>query len=222
MNDFYESLYQMVVDTCRHPPKSRERREGLTRIIRFITQSGKLWQENTPEYEDALQQTWLYFCRNLCEANTTKHPYDSNLSSVVTWLDKYLKRRLQDFRLEKQQEIKRMVQPQPGVQPINDTLAKLPAPVTPSVDILEETREWVKTDPDGELAQIHIQGHPEVNCQVLIWRRLPPRNSWQKLSEEFGIPISTLNNFYRRQCFPRLRKFGEIRGYLIETSQEKL
>ncbi len=143
-----------------------------------------------------------------------RQPYDPNRSSVITWLDKYLKRRLQDFRIEAHNQKARTVQPIPGSEETTDPVDNLPAGSDRPLAMLEETMEWVKTDPDGELRRVHINGYPEVNCQVLILRCLPPRTSWKKLSEEFGLPTSTLNSFYRRQCWPRLRKFGESQGYL--------
>jgi hypothetical protein len=216
MDELSAKLRKLIEDTCKHPPRSVERQKGLTEIIRAIEQSGRLWQENIPDYEDALQQTWLYLCRNLCEANTAQQPYDPNRSSVITWLDKYLKRRLQDFRIEADNQKARTVQPIPGSEEKTDPVDNLPAGSDRPLAILEETIEWVQTDPDGELSRVHINGHPEVNCQVLILRCLPHRTSWKKLSEEFGLPISTLNSFYRRQCLPRLRKFAESEGYLNE------
>lgn len=198
-----DSLCSLIVQTCQYPPGSIQRQIGMTQIVRAILKSGKLWQENTPYYEDALQQTWLYFCRNLCEANTAQS-YDPTISSVTTWLDKYLKRRLQDYR----QEL--LVQNQSLDKETTPTLIA-PPPVPP---ILEEVKKWATTDVDGELRNIHIRGHPKVTCQMLILRRLPPRTSWEELSKEFNLPVTTLNSFYRRQCFPRLRKFGESQGYL--------
>jgi hypothetical protein len=201
---FDESLRLLIIETCKHSPQSIERQIGLTKIVRAIALSGKLWRENTPYYEDALQQTWLYFCRNLCEANTAQS-YNPSLSSVTTWLDKYLKRRLQDYRQELQTQQHQSLDGEKALTPI------APPPVPP---ILEEVKAWVNADPDGELRRTHIRGHSEVNCQVLILRRLPPRASWEEISKEFNLPITTLNSFYQRQCFPKLRKFGESQGYL--------
>lgn len=100
MEEFEVSLRQLVVETCQQKIGSLDRQRGLTRIVRSIAKSGKLWKENTPDYEDALQQTWLYFCRNLCEA-TTGDRYDPSRSSVTTWLNAYLRRRLQDLYLQR-------------------------------------------------------------------------------------------------------------------------
>jgi hypothetical protein len=73
---------------------------------------------------------------------------------------------------------------------------------------------WAKTDSEGELCGTYIKGRPDVNCQVLILKRLPPEVSWKELSEEFGLSIPTLSSFYQRQCLPRLRKFAELQGLL--------
>lgn len=216
MDRLEEHLLELVREACRHLPGSSERQKSLTKIIRLIT--NKLWKENTPYYQDALQQTWVYFCQNICQGNTGE-PYDSTKGSVVTWLNAYLRRRLQDFYIEEQKQQARTAPkqiPQSGsgegtetLDPV-DNLEALPD-VPP---LLEEVRTWAQTDPKGELRRIHIEGHPQVTCQVLILRRLPPEASWKTLAAEFGVSVSTLSSFYQRQCMQRLRKFGESEGYL--------
>ncbi len=213
MEEMEERLRQMMAETCRCKLGSIERQRGLTQIVRLIVKSGKLWKDNSPYYEDALQQTWIYFCRNLCEA-TTADKYDPNRSSVMTWFNAYLKRRLQDGRIQTQAKQNQTVAKTMMAtdEPIDliETL-EAPADIPP---ILETTRHWVQTDPDGELRRTHIQGYPKVTCQALLLQRLPPETSWETLSAQFGLSISTLSSFYRRQCFPRLRQFGESQGYL--------
>jgi hypothetical protein len=208
-----EQLCQLVEKTCKHPPGSLKRQQNLTKLIYLIRQSQKLWRESSPYYEDALQQTWMYFCQNLCEAATGER-YDPNRSSLLTWLNRYLKWRLHDFRISEQaKQYRTSIGKALSVEKTAALLENLPAsPDIPS--ILEITRTWAQTDPDGELRGIHIENHPTVTCQVLILRRLPPETSWKELSREFGISLSTLSNFYRRQCMPRLRKFGESEGYV--------
>lgn len=209
----YEQLHELVVETCRHPPRSIERQQGMTKLILLIEKSKKLWQERTPYYQDALQQTWIYFCQNICEAGSGEK-YDPSRGSVITWLNRYLKWRLQDFRLAKQAQnsihhVDKILELDQG----NDPIDNLPA--SPDIPpILANVRMWVEADPSDELGSLHIQGYPQVTCQVLILRRLPPETSWKDLSREFGLSISTLSNFYQRQCLPRLRKFGESEGYL--------
>lgn len=213
MNELEERLRQLILETCKHSPGSVKRQQNLTQVIRLITKSGKLWQDNAPYYEDALQQTWLYLCRNLCES-VTGDQYNPSRSAIVTWLNGYLRWRLQDYRI--QEQVKRTQTASGrrlGTDRTIDPLETLEAP--PDIPpILETTKQWVEADPEDELASTYIQGHPEITCQVLILRRLPPETSWKALAAEFGTSISTLSSFYQRQCIPRLRKFAESQRYL--------
>ncbi|MEW6491722.1 MAG: sigma-70 family RNA polymerase sigma factor [Cyanobacteriota bacterium] len=211
-----EQLHYLVEEACEHPSGSVQRQKNLTAVIRLI--SKKLWKENTPYYQDALQQTWLYFCQNICEGITGK-PYDPNRSSIATWLNFYLKQRLHDFYIRKhKEEFRTAATP---IEPLesgntHSTLNRVETiPAKPDVPpLLEEVTTWVETDPEGELRRIHITHHPEVTCQVLILRRLPPETSWKTLSQEFNLPISTLSSFYQHKCLPCLRKFGQSQGYI--------
>jgi hypothetical protein len=215
MSEFDEQLRQLVVEACSHPPGSLKRQRALTQVIRLVVR--KLWKDSSPHYADALQQTWIYFCQNVCEGKTGA-AYDPTQSSVTTWLNFYLKRRLQDFFIDNQKQLAtrasgQLRQSRSGemerVDPI-ETLAAEPD-VPP---ILEDVRTWAEIDVTGELRQTHIAGHRQMTCQLLILRRLPPETSWKDLAAEFGLSVSTLSSFYQRQCLPRLRKFGESQGYL--------
>jgi hypothetical protein len=216
MVQFDEQLRNLVAEACGHPHGSPQRQKLLTQIIRLT--ANRLWRESTPYYQDALQQTWLYFCRNVCEG-LTGQIYDPTYGSVITWLNAYLKRRLQDFYLNQNREQATTVplrirqSTSGGTSEIIDPVDNLPA--TPQVPpILEDLETWAKTDSHGELRGTYIKGRPDVNCQVLILKRLPPEVSWRELSEEFGLSIPTLSSFYQRQCLPRLRKFAELEGLL--------
>lgn len=208
-----QQLNDLVQYIRQFPAGSPQRQQGMTQMIRLIQQSNQLWHENSDYYEDALQQTWLYFCRNICEGSTGE-AYDCSRASIITWLNRYLKWRLYDLRAEVSTRQKLTVQPKDdGYSSLLSDVESLPAPsdVPP---IIEQTRAWVEEDPEGELQNVHIQGKPNVNCQTLILRRLPPETSWQEISQEFNLSISTLSSFYQRQCLPRLRKFGINQRYL--------
>ncbi|MCX7595047.1 MAG: sigma-70 family RNA polymerase sigma factor [Fischerella sp.] len=211
MHKLEENLRRLVDEACRHPAGSPQRQKRLTQVIRLTT--SKLWRESTPYYQDALQQTWLYFCSHVCKT------YDSTRGSVITWLNTYLRWRLQDFYRQKLDESIKTALPSISQSASGDRIETFypeeslvaPPDVPP---ILENVRLWVEQDTDGELRRTYIQGHPHVNCQVLILKRLPPEISWKDLSAEYKLPVSTLSSFYQRQCLPRLRKFAEKEGYL--------
>ncbi|MBD1999327.1 sigma-70 family RNA polymerase sigma factor [Leptolyngbya sp. FACHB-541] len=215
MGELDQQLRELVIEACQHPLGSPKRQRALTKVIRLS--SSKLWRDSSPHYADALQQTWVYFCQNVCEAKTGNR-YDPSQSTVHTWLNAYLKRRLQDFYIDTQKQQATRATPQTwqtrsGDVEEMDPIANLAAePDVPP--LLDEVSTWAKTDDGGELRRVHIEGHTQVNCQLLILRRLPPETSWKDLSAEFGLNVSTLSSFYQRQCMPRLRKFGESEGYI--------
>lgn len=212
-NSDEQHLVQLIRQTCQHPHGSLERQEGLTEIVQRIQR--KLWKDNSPHYWDALQRTWLYFCRNLCEA-TTGAQFDPDRASIVTWLNGYLKLEIKKAGIKAHEWDRRFVQPFVGedgeeVHPIDNVADE---PSTPGM--LETTREWAETDLTGELSRVHLTKNPKVTCQMIILRRLPPETPWKELSGEFNEPIATLSTFYRRHCLPRLIQFGKEQGYLQE------
>jgi hypothetical protein len=208
METLREQLNEVIAEACRYPIGSKERQKYLTKIIRLIAH--ELWQENTPFYEDALQQTWIYFCNNLCESKTAK-AYNQEQASVITWLNAYLKRRLQDFRLENQKQQTEFLQ----ISEVNfPSLVERQGAKPDIPPILDEIRKWVETDEQNQLSQISLRSHPNITCQILILRRLPPETSWKTLASEWGVSVSTLSSFYQRRCLPCLREFGRSQGYL--------
>jgi len=208
--NIYQEIVALVAKACSHPKNSVERRRGLTQVIRLIQKTNNLWRESSVYYEDALQQTWIYFCLNLCEATTSKESYDPRQGQITTWLNGYLKRRLQDLRLQaKQQKENTLNRFEDNHDPIDDLAA--PKEIPP---ILEDLRKWVESDPQGELRQTHIRGRKDITAQVLILKRLPPETSWKDLSQEWKVSVPTLSSFYQRKCRPYLLNFGQKSGYL--------
>ncbi len=202
-------LKQLVQETCQHPQGSLQRQRGLTQLIRLM--ACQLWHSSAAYYPDALQQTWIYFCRNLCEA-TTGRAYDPEVANPITWLNAYLKRRLQDFQIAENRDRATTISAfSSGEDDPIDPIDRLPAP--PDIPPwLAQIRTWAEESAD--LDQIHISQHPEVTAKVLILRRLPPETPWKELSAEYGISVGTLSSFYQRQCLSKLRDYGKAQGYL--------
>ncbi|MBG1264665.1 sigma-70 family RNA polymerase sigma factor [Nostoc commune] len=206
VSNLNQQLQHLVAQACSHPAKSLMRRQKLSEIVRVVMKSGKLWKDNTAYYNDALQQTWLYFCRN-------PEQYNPQSCSVITWLNNCLKWRLQDFRSrEAEIQAKTVFLSSLEIENTTGPIESLPA-AADIPPILEETYQWAFTDPDNDLASTHVKGCPEVTCQILILRRLPPETPWKNIAEEFNLPLSTAPNFYKRECLPRLRNFALRQGY---------
>lgn len=214
MDELKAQILQLVKETCQHPRGSIARQKGLHKIILLIQRSGKLLRgKGVPDEEEALQKTWLYFCRNLCEATTMKeNPYDPEKGCVTCWLNGYLRYRLQDNTIEEIKDNKNRIYPIQGENGEElDPVDLIPTP-SESPSILQEIREWL-TKEAKNLCCIHVQSRPDINCHVLIERRLPPETSWKDLAQEFNVSEHTLKGFYKNKCFPRLLDFGKSQGY---------
>ena len=214
MAEIEAEILQLIQETCQHPSGSLERQKGLNKLIMLIQSTGKILRGADvpePDAEEALQETWWYFCRNLCEATTAKEPYNPEKSNVTTWINNYLSYRLKDKRINLYAEKNQFPTPFDNDEKDIDPSDLIPAPQEPR-PILDEIQEWLKTNYE-QLRRIHIRQRPDVNCYVLISRRLPPETAWTDLSTEFDIPVATLSNFYQRQCFPRLLNFGKSQAY---------
>jgi hypothetical protein len=200
-----EQLRQLLEEICKQPSGGCQRQKLLNQLIYKMQQSRRIWRGGDvtgDRYEDALQQTWLWFCKNL-------HQYDPTQASVITWFNTTLKYRLADTRREVAREKATRIANDDAEFDLAD---RLPAN-TETPPILAEIRAWVERE-EKTLRRLHLRDCPEINARVLILRRLPPATTWQALALEFGVAATTLSHFYQRTCFPRLLEFGKTQGYL--------
>ena len=205
-----ERLAQLVTKVFQHPHGSLKRQQLLNQLIFQMQQSGRIWLggDIIPEYyEDALQKTWFWFCKNIDN-------YDASQANVITWFNSHLKFRILDAK----QEIAiinstRATKPKDEELNFINPVDKIPAPDKPQ-PILEKTLEWIETQ-GSELRRRHVRSCPHINCQVLFQHKLPPNEkTWRELAEKFGKRESTLNHFYNHKCFPCLLAFGRAQGYI--------
>ncbi|MDX2230566.1 MAG: sigma-70 family RNA polymerase sigma factor [Leptolyngbyaceae cyanobacterium bins.349] len=202
--DWQIKVQDLILTARKYPQDSRQRNQCLTQVIRIV--APKLWKFYTPQYADALQQTWLYFIKNVCTA------YDPTRASIVTWLNTYLRYRHQDLvneTLKKQYMEVSIDVEREGNDGTSAKVFELPTRNYGSLSLLDELVEWVQSDVDGELQRTHLKGRPDVNCRSLILLRLPPETPWKEMSEHLGVPIPTLSSFYRRHCIPYLRRAAD-------------
>ncbi|MGJ3252217.1 MAG: sigma-70 family RNA polymerase sigma factor [Elainellaceae cyanobacterium] len=216
MSALNDTLKQLVADACTHPSRSVERQQCIQEIYRLVMGSRKLWNETTPYYGDALQETWEYCCHHLDE-------YDPTLSAVTTWIDNRLKWTLKKWRDRQIRAQDRIVNPVPTedgtmLNPLN-TLASNPG-IDRAEQIWYTTLSWVRDDPDDKLRTTCFRKRPDINAQVLFLKRFPSETPWQDIAHEFDLNAAEakdLPKFYNRNCLPLLREFGIAQGYLEEN-----
>jgi hypothetical protein len=213
-------LLKFYEEACQHPPRSLQRRRILNHMVALIVKSKRLWYERCDVYEDALQDSLVFFCRNLCEPDTGK-PYDPSRAKIITWVNFYLKWRIHQLMMRQEGRPGR-VSPWRGENgEMIDPLDLVPAP-EPTPSVLDAILEWVQTDPTGMLHSTHLRERPHVNCQFLLLRRLPPETHWQKIADEVNarfpkqpkVGIAALSTLYRRKCLPMLKDYLDAQGLI--------
>jgi hypothetical protein len=210
-----EELLGFVNEACQAEHGSVQRQRATTRLLRAIMQSNKLWRENVDYYEDALHQTLLYICNNLCEG---EKKYDPEKGRVMTWVNRFLRYNLANERRRIFRDLSRRepsrINPETGefTDPIDDITSCADDDLVVS-RALQTTELWVRNDPDRILRSIYIRDRPDVNCRILILRRVFLGQAWQNLSDEFKVSIPALSGFYQNRCIRPLREFGETEGF---------
>jgi DNA-directed RNA polymerase specialized sigma24 family protein len=207
------TLTSLVLEARQYPAGSLKHQRLLNQIIRQMQQSGKIWLDYriSPDYyQEALQQTWVWFCQNLDN-------YDPNQASLTTWFNCILKYRIKDvLRAAQTHQNRTFVS---GYRETLDIVDNLVAPQPDySLQLLEETLAWLQQEHD-QFKQITVRNHPNIDAYTLLMRRLPTwkQATWEALSAEFGVAIPTLSSFYRRRCLPLLREFGQLQGWIDDT-----
>ncbi|OKH25965.1 hypothetical protein NIES593_02445 [Hydrococcus rivularis NIES-593] len=214
LDDFDCQIGKLIQEARSYPRGSLERNKRLNQIVSLMQKSGKIMKSygniNFHDYQEALQKSWKYFCGNLCEATTAKEAYNPDKGSVFTWFNSYLKFAIIEILKKNQQEYDNRISPviSPETGEIIYPWENLAAPSENSHSLLKEIKEWLEENRE-RLSQIHVDKHPDINCYVLILRRLPPETAWKILANEFGVSIPTLSSFYQRKCLPKLQDFGK-------------
>lgn len=198
-------LQQLIAEACQHKSGSWERQKKLNEIVFEIQRSKKIWKDSSvcaEDYEDALQATWILFCKKIGD-------YDPTKGEVIHWFNGILKNQLKKIRSFNHKEQERRVFKS---EEEFDLIENLPASKTP-IPILEDTLKWIKSD--EKLSKIHLRNRPNITCKILLLRRLPPEETtWEKLAAEFSVSMGTLSCFYQRKCYPYLLEFAKQQGYI--------
>lgn len=206
-----QQLQQLIAEAKEHPKRSIQQRLALNRLIKAIQESGKLSKQSNwltiPNYQDfyneALQQTLLEICENL-------HSYKPEYP-VMAWVNQIFGWRFSDLYKKSQKR---------GVTniPKNQELPK----IIPLTDFDQETldqqslsseeqqlREIIEKDSNKFLSKQIISSHPHLNLKILLLKILAGK-TWQEISTELDISLSTVSSFYHRslrKVLPDIQKY---------------
>jgi hypothetical protein len=221
MTPLDQELNILIQEASQHPPSSFKRRIILNRVATKIQKSGRLYKSYEPFSPDAESRMWIYFIQNVCEATTAKNAFDPSLiydGSVITWLNVYLKRRLEDERTKFQTEQQKRLWQKKGIDSDEalDPIDRIESTIRNEIEepnLIDAILEWVETDPDALLCQCHSKSHPQVSCKYLIAKRLPPETEWKVLSQHLNTPVPSLSNYFQRHCIKPLQNFCRSQGF---------
>ncbi|MEM9814807.1 MAG: hypothetical protein AAF827_00105 [Cyanobacteria bacterium P01_D01_bin.6] len=166
-------------------------------------------------YNDALANTWLWFCENLCR-------YDSSKGSVINWLNNRLQYSTREELRKFQKAISlasRSRTSKDGREiefEFEDIDAKKPSTDAEMSLLLESLQKWLKRE-ESKLKREGLREYPQVNCYSVIYRRMPTFNretqsynppvSFRELAVELKVPEEKLRIFFNRKCRKKLQKF---------------
>jgi len=196
-SQLHQRLEDLALEAQQHAPGSYKRQIALTKLIRTLQASGKIYCHNKhkfpPEvYEEALQEAFLALCSKIDD-------YDRTQASILTCFNKLLGWRFLDASKRYIKHAQRCVSLD---NPIGDTgipfLDAIAQPV-PTPKPYERLREYFDKDPDGLLSKRHVKGRPEANLRAIALGRLAGK-SWKELSSKWGVTVPTLSSFYQRNC----------------------
>lgn len=211
-DEMVQDIHQLIAEACCHSKGSLERNKKLTEIMSLMQSSGRILRDgqlNQFDYEDVLSKTWLYFCRNLCEANTASRYFEPERANIFTWFNSYLSYRIIDRLNEIASESYQQIYPRfdPETGRLIDPIENIPA-VSSTNLLIDEIRQWLE-DNQKRFVHIYIRNNPNANVYIIILHRCIFDTSWKALSQQLHESSSTLSNFYRRKCLPLLMQWIE-------------
>lgn len=198
-NEEDERLKKLAWEAQTHPVSSAKRKQALTRLLIEIQASGRLCRPRRGEfspaiYEEiyaiALQKLWLDVCANIEKYNPTRAP-------VIRWVNYLLETRWINQAIREVLGENKLISQQLQEYQLNLSVLETDRPLA------ELLVEYLESDPQGEFERYCVRGHPDANFKTLVKRRLAGQ-SWEEISQTFGLKISTLSDLYQRA----LKKFA--------------
>ncbi len=229
-----EQLYRLIAQVCQQPLKSPKRRKAMNLLLVEIQQLPGLGKSSHPDYLDALNRTFEWINRQLCQDFDRDRPLIQK--RLLQWVNSYLSWRLKDLYSQKKGD-RSLDAPITDNQTETSLLELLPTtnfeiPTRSGLDTYIEQIEreqqqqvglkleqYVEEDPDEKLRNCHPQTYPNCNCQLLSSRVLlkNPPDKFSAIAREHNINYQTLKSHWERNCRPLLQAIALELGYQREV-----
>ncbi|MEO1508665.1 MAG: hypothetical protein AAFU84_13575 [Cyanobacteria bacterium J06633_23] len=189
-------LKGLALEAQRQPNPSGLRQHALLQLVEAIRACGRLARPHrakfTPSfytllYEEAVNRTLVYVCQKI----DTYDPNRGQAQKFMNWVNFRLDRMVIECR---RQFSDRDTQELPN---LND-LERLSQP-EPQSSLASDVRDYIAADPEDVFKSTHIRKCPEASFQAIALARFSDQ-SWDEISNQFGIKIPTLSSFFQRCC----------------------
>lgn len=212
MNDIDQQLKQLAIEAQLHPPKTKQRQQALSKLLRAIQQSGRLMRPRRGDfqgfyeeiYAEALQRLFFHICERIDD-------YDPQ-REVLQWANFLLNRR---FFIEASRNfmptVPKGVNPKEIIRLTIDDLDRnnpIEVKTQENPSLLQEVFHYLESDPEGTFKSTHISKNQTANFQFLAIKILSGY-SWKEISAELEVKIPTLSSFYQRCLTKFAPKFKE-------------
>jgi hypothetical protein len=221
-----QQLKKLIDEVCRYPDPSPERQKALNRLLIAMQQLPGIYKSAHQDYLGALNQTWEWVSRKICEFEARSLSYQE---SLVIWINGYLKWRIKDLYTPDKDYPLSLDQPFPNNEGEETTLKdRLPGNTLDLLQIkileIQETerlrlgnriRQYIEQDEDGKLTASHPRKNPECHCQLLAMRLVlqAPPHKIADIARELNISNQTLYSHWKSHCLPLLKEIGINFGY---------
>jgi DNA-directed RNA polymerase specialized sigma24 family protein len=175
-------LTDLALTAQHYPPQSELREYALNELIQAVSLSGQLRCTrkiyDVAIWDEAIHRTLIYIYQKIGN-------FDPERGKFTTWINFRFDRIL----IEVWQEHN------------SDDEEPLPPPIDPPPDpsLATLVRHCLEEDDGGQFSQEHIRGCPEANFRTIVLSRLSG-TSWETISSQFQIKVSTLSSFFQRGC----------------------
>ena len=200
MCELAEKMRQLALKAQNNPSNSVARRKALNSLVKLIQGSGLLsrqqsWSQlpNFEEiYQEAVNDALVKFCKDI-DKYSPQYPVMAWVNHIFRWcfldaVSRY-RERTQICSFDEEAAEERL---------FKDLLEG----EGQSKEDINLFRDFIESDPEGILRDLHIRRDRNTNLQrILIF--LCEGREWRDISIKSGHPIPTLSSFYQRSIKKR-------------------
>nr|WP_242055875.1 helix-turn-helix domain-containing protein [Nostoc flagelliforme] len=219
-------MKKLIDNVCCYPDPSPERQKALNRLLMLIQQLPGIYKSGHQDYLEALNQTWEWVSRKICEFEARSPSFQQ---SLVTWINGYLKWRIKDLYIADSNytiSLDRLTRNNEGDE--TTLLNILPDRQSESISLdlldikiaqIQEVErqclgqriwQYIEQDQEGKLKASHPRKNPECHCHLLTMRLLlqQPPHKIADIARELNISNQTLYSHWKKNCLPLLKDIG--------------